>query len=102
MGRLVRLGLSLPVRCPNVSLDERLEAPALLLAAHHVGVDPERESWIRVAELPYDVGRVPAVRHRDRGERVPQFVRVMPSGGGCSPRSSTSRSARFTTASTTS
>jgi hypothetical protein len=63
VGRSVRSGLSLSIRCPNVALDKRLEALALLpAAAHRVRVHPQRKGRVGVAELPHHVGRVPADR----------------------------------------
>jgi hypothetical protein len=71
VGWLVRSGLSLPIRRPNVPLDKRLEPLALLLAAaHRVGVDPQREGRVGVPELLHHVGGVPADRDQDRGVRV--------------------------------
>jgi hypothetical protein len=75
VGFAVRRGLSLPIRCPNVPLDERLKAlPFLVAAAHRVRVDPPRERWVGMPKLLHHVGRVLADRHEDRGERVAQLV----------------------------
>ena len=74
MGRVARRGLSLPIRCPNVALDERLEPLALLLAAaHRVGVDPQREGRVGVPELLHDVGRILADRDQGAGPLGPRM-----------------------------
>ncbi len=77
------IGGILPIHCPNVALDERLESLSLLLApAHHVRVDPQRERRVGVPELLHHVRRVLADRHQDRGERMPEVVRGDPKRQG--------------------
>ena len=52
VGWLVRSGLSLPSRCPNVALDQRREPLALLFgAAHRVRVDQQREGRVDMPKL---------------------------------------------------
>src|SRR3954453_22930888 len=62
--------------CPIATLDKRAKPVTLVLAApHRVGVHPERERRVGVAELSDRVAHRPVERREDGGECVPQPVR---------------------------